>query len=53
MKRVTRELTEARILKRTLDAERQRKKRTADREKVLEGKLETPSNIWKREMDAF
>ena len=49
VKRVTRELTEARILKRTLDAERQKKKRTADREKALEGKLETPSNIWKRD----
>ena len=49
VKNVTRELTEARILKRTQDAARKRKQRANDREAALKGKLDTPRGIWKRD----
>ena len=49
VKNVTRELTEARILKRTQDATRKRKQRANDREAALKGKLDTPRGIWKRD----
>ena len=44
---ITRELTEARMLRRQQEAERQRKRRKAEKEKSLEGRLVTPANLWR------
>ena len=47
VRRITRELTEARMLRRQQEAERQRKRRKAEKEKSLEGRLVTPANLWR------
>jgi hypothetical protein len=46
---ITKELTEAKMLKRHQERDRQKKKREAERAKKLEGRLETSSAIWRKD----
>ena len=46
---ITKELTEARTLKRHQERDRQKKRREAERAKKLEGRLETSHAIWRKD----